>query len=128
MTPKTTTEWRKRKVAELKGPGRLERRTTHTCPVELRENADGSLRLDGYACVTGVAYDVGGWCQETIMRGSFKRTLGEEPDVQLLVNHGVGGSLPLARTRSGTMSLDEDQRGLHVVARLDPEDPDVQSL
>jgi HK97 family phage prohead protease len=114
-------EWRKKKVQDLKG---LERRTFSTEGMELREADDGSLHLSGYACVTGVAYEVG-WYTETIERGAFKRTLSESPDVQLLINHT---GMPIARTKSGTLELAEDERGLKVDADLDPEDPDVKSL
>jgi HK97 family phage prohead protease len=114
-------EFRRQKVANLKG---LERRTFAAADMELREADDGMLHFTGYASVTDVPYDVG-WYQETIQRGAFKRTLGEKPDVQLLINHA---GMPLARTISGTMTLTEDDRGLKVEADLDPEDPDVQSL
>jgi hypothetical protein len=36
--------------------------------------------------------------------------------------------MPIARTKSGTLTLAEDERGLKVDADLDPEDPDVKSL
>lgn len=105
-----------------------ERRTLQTEGLQLRsEGADGALTLEGYACLTGVKYDMGFYSEE-VAPGAFRRTLSEGPDVQLLVNHGMGGSLPLARTVSGTLSLEEDHRGLRVTASLDPEDPDVQSL
>jgi len=118
-------EWRKKKAEALKG---LERRTFSAEGMELREEGDGSLNLTGHASVTGVWYDMG-FYRERIMPGSFKRTLGENPDVQLLVNHG---GLPLARTsragKPGTMTLDEDDTGLAVDATLDPADPDVEAL
>ncbi len=121
-------EWRKAKVANLKG---LERRTFAASDMELRANEDGTLHFCGYACVTGVPYDMG-WYQETIERGAFKRTLSESPDVQLLINHA---GMPLARTSSGTLRLEErttpdvnGKTGLWVDADLDAEDPDVVSL
>jgi hypothetical protein len=36
--------------------------------------------------------------------------------------------MTLARTKSGTMDLAEDSTGLHVTARLDPTNPQVQAL
>lgn len=95
--------------------------------VEIRELSDGTYRFSGYASVTEHPYEVADFT-ETIARGAFKRTLGEDPDVVLLVNHGEGGGLPLARTKSGTMTLMEDARGLRVDADLNPQDPDVRSL
>jgi HK97 family phage prohead protease len=55
--------------------------------------------------------------------------LAEKPDVVLLVQHGRAGTgMPLARTSGGTLSLTEDERGLFLEARLDPEDPDSELL
>lgn len=98
--------------------------------LELREGDDGQLDFTGYASVFDAAYDMyggpaaGGWT-ETVDSGAFRRTLSEKPDVQLLLNHD---GLPLARTKSGTMSLDDDNKGLRVEAKLDPADPDVAAL
>jgi HK97 family phage prohead protease len=103
--------------------GTVERRD-FKADVEIRETSDGGLRFSGYASTTETPYPVGGFT-ETFARGAFKRCLGEQPDVVLLINHE---GLPLARTRSGTMTLSEDTRGLKVDADLDPSDPDVQAL
>lgn len=94
--------------------------------------ADGNpdeLIFDGYSCITGHGYEMYGgapygWTEQ-VMRGAFAKTLSEGADVQLLANHG---GLPLARTKSGTLDLTEDDQGQHVVARLDRSDPDVQAL
>jgi HK97 family phage prohead protease len=95
--------------------------------LEVRNTSDGGMRFSGYASVTEQPYDVGKFV-ETIARGAFRRTLNESPDVVLVVNHGEGGQLPLARTKSGTMTLSEDARGLRVDADLNPDDPDVRAL
>jgi HK97 family phage prohead protease len=92
--------------------------------IELREMGDGALTFEGHASVVEVPYPVQGFT-ETIKRGAFKRALGEQPDVVLLVNHD---GLPLARTTSGNLVLTEDARGLHVMASLDRSDPDVQAI
>jgi HK97 family phage prohead protease len=64
-----------------------------------------------------------------LMPGAFRRTLGEGPDVVLLLGHGdAGAGLPLARTTAGTLSLVEDKVGLFFTANLDPADPDSQTL
>src|ERR1035437_9561901 len=91
--------------------------------LEVREGSD-ALTLTGYASTFEQPYDMG-WYAETVNSGAFKRTLGQSPDVRLLINHA---GLPLARTASGTLTLDTDSRGLHVSATLDPSDPDVASL
>lgn len=111
---------RQAKADQLKG---RECRRVNVSGMELRD-VDGSLNLDGWASVVETTYDMG-WYDETIRRGAFTKTLSESPDVQLLMNHE---GLPLARTISGTLTLAEDVRGLHVSANLDPNDPDVQRL
>jgi hypothetical protein len=118
--PKQGLEWRKKKAKELRGS---ERRTFALNRVELRDNPDGTLHLSGYASVTGTPYDMG-WYSESIKRGAFGKTLAENPDVQLLINHE---GLPIARTGQN-MTLSEDNTGLRVEADLDPDDPDVQRL
>lgn len=122
-------ETRKAKAQTLKG------REVRTMPVtgfEVREASDGSLTMDGWASVTERSYDMG-YYAETIKRGAFGKTLRENPDVQLLINHD---GLPLARTSGptrevgpvGRLTLTEDEKGLRVSAQLDPNDIDVQRL
>jgi HK97 family phage prohead protease len=53
---------------------------------------------------------------EVISRGAFTKTLSETPDVALLLNHK---GMTLARTKSGTLELAEDDTGLHTIARVD---------
>ena len=104
--------------------GTIERRDFTTEDVEIREASDGKLKFSGYASTSETPYSVGGF-EETFARGAFKRCLQEDPDVVLLIEHK---GLPLARTKSGTMTLSEDQRGLKVDAELDPSDPDVRAI
>lgn len=124
--PETLELQRRRRRAEMLKKIR-EQRSAHVGPLELRENDDGTVTLVGLACRTGVEYDLG-WYREIILPEAFRRTLSEDPDVQLVVNHAAGGQLPLARTRSGTMRLALIEEGLSVEADLDDGDPDVQSL
>lgn len=112
---------RKRRADMLKG--REVRRIT-TSHLEVRDNPDGALTLGGYASTTGHAYDMG-WYSETIARGAFKSTLGQTPDVQLLVNHE---GLPLARTTNGSLTLREDDTGLAFDATLDADDVDAKRV
>ncbi|MFE6362967.1 HK97 family phage prohead protease [Streptomyces sp. NPDC057806] len=96
--------------------------------LELR--AEGSeLKLTGYASVFESPYDVYGgppygWT-ELVDRKAFDITLAAKPDLHLLINHE---GMPLARTKSGTLRLAADTKGLHVEAGLDADDPDVQRL
>jgi HK97 family phage prohead protease len=60
-----------------------------------------------------------------IRPGAFRDTLARGADVRLLINHE---GLPLARTKSGTMRLAEDARGLKMEADLDPDDPEAKAV
>lgn len=102
----------------------LETRTVEA-QFEMRDDqASGAPILEGYAATFNVEYDLGTF-REKIDPTAFARTLTNGPDVRLLVDH-VGQ--PLARTKSGTLTLSTDSRGLHARAMLDPADPDVQRL
>lgn len=100
-----------------------ERRMSATV-LEVRDDDADGITLTGYASTFNDPYDMG-WYTETVDPGAFKRTLGRNPDVRMLINHA---DLPLARTTSGTLTLDTDKRGLRVQANLDPSDPDVARL
>lgn len=86
---------------------------------------DGEIRVSGYAAVFGEETNIGGMFTEVIERGAFKSAIERKDDVVFLINHD---GLPLARTRSGTLKLVEDERGLYIEAMLDGEDPDVRSI
>jgi HK97 family phage prohead protease len=118
-----TTEIRGKRIArELEGT--FERRNFTSPDLELREVNSGALRFRGYATTFGDRYEVGDFSEE-IVAGALRRCLAESPDVCLLVNHG---GTPLARTKSGTLTLLEDAHGLNVVAELEPDDPDVEAI
>ena len=97
---------------------------TFPARLELRETAAGAgksvIRLAGYASVTEAPYEMWDWAGkyfEVISQGAFARTLGNSADVALLLNHG---GMTLARTKSGTLRLSEDDTGLAVEADLEP--------
>lgn len=92
-------------------------------PAEIRADSEG-VKVSGYAAVFGEAADIGGYFTEIIARGAFKEAIGRD-DVVFLINHD---GLPLARTRSGTLKLVEDSKGLRIDTVLDAEDPDVKSI
>lgn len=98
---------------------------TLSVPVEIRAAADGSFKVEGYAAVFNQETDIGGIFREVIRPGAFTNALKRGDDVTFLINHG---GLPLARTRSGTLKLTEDDHGLKVSTQLDGEDPDVKSI
>jgi HK97 family phage prohead protease len=96
--------------------------------LEVRATPDGGAILEGYATVYDYAYSIGdvdrGGFMETIVKGSAAKSAAEA-DVRLLINHE---GIPLARTRSGTMTLESDDIGLRVTAQLDPMNPLSASL
>lgn len=106
----------------LSVPAREERQVTG---LELRTDDETGLPvLEGYATIYEYPYSVGGGpaaggFTETIARGAAAKSAGEA-DVRLLANHD---GLPLARTKSGTLSLESDDIGLKVRATLDPMNP-----
>ena len=55
---------------------------------------------------------------ETIASGAFKRSLNSGREVRMFINHN--SDQVLASTRSGTLTLAEDERGLFVEAQLPP--------
>jgi HK97 family phage prohead protease len=95
-------------------------------PLEVRANGD-SARVEGYAAVFGQDANIGGMWIERVQAGAFADTLrvrgvaGAQEDVVFVVNHG---STPLARTRSGTLTLSEDSHGLKMATDLNLSDPD----
>ena len=93
---------------------KIERRTFTVRDVEARQADDGTMRLSGYAAVFNDS-SVPLPFKESIAPGAFRKTLSETPDVRLLVNHE---GLPLARTKNGTLTLTEDDRGLYFSAEL----------
>jgi HK97 family phage prohead protease len=97
---------------------KIERRTYTVQDVETRQSEDGKMRLSGYAAKFNSA-SVPLPFIEKIAPGAFRKTLSETPDVRLLINHE---GLPLARTKNGTLRLEEDMIGL----RFDAELPDTQ--
>lgn len=92
-------------------------------PADIRSEGD-TIKVAGYAAVFGEETDIGGMFTEVIERGAFKAAVGRD-DVVFLINHD---GLPLARTRSGTLTLKEDDKGLYMETELDARDPDVSSI
>lgn len=107
---------------------------------EVRDAGDGQVTFCGYASTTGDSYQVFDWLgeyDETIARGAFGKSLQEQDDTRLLVNHD---GVPIARTKSGTLGLREitdpltdpqgrGQTGLWCEApNLDMANPTVQEI
>lgn len=95
-------------------------------PAEIRAEADGGIKVSGYAAVFDQEADIGGMFREKIAKGAFSDAIGRD-DVVFVINHD---GLPLARSRAGagTLTLREDEHGLYMETTLHPEDPDVKAI
>ena len=113
--------------------------TTQLREVEFREpngpdaTGDGCFTLTGYAAVfnseTTLRDSQFMRMRERIMPGAFHDVLSSNPDVHLLIGHNL--DLPLARTGirgKGGLELSEDDRGLRVFARMNPNITYVRDL
>lgn len=80
-----------------------------TLGVETRAE-DEKRTLAGYAAVFNSDADIGGWWTERISPGAFSDAIGG--DVRALVDHDMGRVI--GRTKSGTLRLAEDSKGLRV--------------
>ena len=88
--------------------------------IEMRAMPDGNT-LVGYAAVFDSPSEPLPWT-EYVRRGAFRKTINDGADVRLLIDHE---GVPLARTKSGTLTLEEDEIGLRVEAQLDEANPDA---
>lgn len=95
----------------------VERRQARLTAAELRQEGDG-FRFDGLAAVfDSPSADLGGFT-EVLERGGFRKLLGTNPDIPMLVNHK--DEYLLATTKAGTMRMREVPEGLKVEADLAP--------
>jgi HK97 family phage prohead protease len=90
----------------------VERRDIHVQDFEMR--SDG-MSFSGYAAVFDSPSQPLPFT-EVIAAGAFKRTLTRRNNIRMLLNHDT--SRVLGTTRSGTLRLHEDSKGLHVEADL----------
>ena len=100
-----------------------EKRSIAYTNLELRELGDGNTFV-GYAAIFDSPSEPMPFI-EYVRKGAFSKTLNDGADVRFLIDHE---GVPLARTKSGTLSLIEDERGLRVEASLDPMNPDAQRV
>lgn len=102
-------------------------------PLEVRDTGDiSTFQVGGYAIVWDQPYFYGSATNsaddalftEYCRRGMTTKTLAEG-DQRLLSEHG---GMALARTKSGTLSLREDDHGLYMEATLDAANPTSAAL
>ena len=98
----------------------MERRFTDIAPTHIRSAAfvrtiGSNAVISGYAAVwynatlDGCEYELGPGLVERVTPGAFSRSIRSD-DVRALLNHDP--SALLGRTKSGTLTLSEDGRGL----------------
>jgi len=94
--------------------------------LELRamDNGEDDWTVRGYAAVFDSPSEPLPFT-EYVKRGAFKKTIKDRSDVRLLIDHT---GVPLARTKSGTLILTEDDKGLFMEANLDPANPDAVKI
>lgn len=105
--------------------GLIERADKVTFDAELRADDNGNT-IRGYAVRWNTEAD-GLSFREQFAPGAFTRSLEQGTPVYLLVNHDAD-MVPLASTKSGSLRLAQDDRGLAIEAELDPANPRAQEL
>lgn len=73
-------------------------------------NESEAPKIEGYAAVFNSRTLIGDFFEEVIEQGAFSRTLSENGDIRALFNHNWDNVL--GRTKSGTLKLEEDSKGL----------------
>lgn len=109
-------------------PGVERRYVESSLRVEAEERAEGDAaapKIVGHASVFDewtTLYEGRYWIYREIVRpGAFSRAIKKKQDVRALFNHD--SNFVLGRTKSGTLSLEEDAKGL--LSRITP--PDTQA-
>lgn len=96
----------------------IERRTITVEGLEVRTaNEDGSIPFIGHGAVFNKRASIAGIFEEQMSPGAFAKTI-READIRMLINHDP--NLVLARTKSGTLRLSEDRKGLLTEADMSP--------
>ncbi|WP_051844205.1 HK97 family phage prohead protease [Streptomyces sp. NRRL S-813] len=96
--------------------------------VRAKQGTSGVSTIEGYASVTESPFEMWDWLgpySEVVRTGAFAKTLAENPQVQLLLNHG---GLAMAYTKAGTLRLSEDTTGLHMEADVNTGRSDVSDM
>ena len=86
------------------------------CSPEIRINreSDDSPVIEGYAAVFNEWTSIGGFFDERIARGAFKKTINES-DIRALMNHDPNYILGRNKADPSTLALKEDRKGLFTV-------------
>lgn len=100
----------------MKKMPKKEMRTFDITNLTTREGDEGNQNvISGYAAVFNSKTVIGDWFEEIINPGAFSKAIAGG-DVRALFNHDWGNVL--GRTKSGTLKLEEDERGLKFEVEL----------
>jgi len=103
--------WRKSKEKK-ESTMEIEVRQYPITEIRVQRDSGKPAQIIGYAAVFNApSEDLGGF-REYIAPGAFSRTLKEGADVRALYNHDP--NYVLGRTKSGTLELSEDKKGLRI--------------
>jgi uncharacterized protein len=103
-------------------------RRAYSTKFEVRAKAGSTVEIEAYASIYEEPYEMFDWYgeyTEIVRQGAGKKTLSENPQVQLLENHS---GLSMAYTKAGTLKLSEDSTGLHWLATVNTSRTDVRDL
>jgi HK97 family phage prohead protease len=118
LDPAPARAWLQRQADSIKDERhnmtKVEIREMQVQDLEVREAGNGAV-FSGYAAVFNSDSEPLPFVEQ-IRPGAFQRTLGARNNVKMFVNHD--DTMVLASTRSGTLRLSEDGRGLRAEADL----------
>ncbi len=86
--------------------------------------SDGQKKIECYFAVFNDVYEWAHNCTETIDRHAFDETIND--DIRALINHDT--ALVLGRTKSGTLTLSVDDKGLKGTIIINEQDQDALNL
>lgn len=88
-----------------------ETRTFDITGLQTRDGTENeSVLISGYAAVFNSKTSIGSYFEEVIAPGAFSKAISDNGDIRALFNHDWNNVL--GRTKSGTLRLVEDNRGL----------------
>lgn len=87
-------------------------------------SANDDLFIEGYFSVFNSEYPLWEGASEIVKPGAFTNSVSG--DVRALINHD--SSLVLGRTKAGTLTLQQDERGLWGSIRINRDDVDAMNL
>lgn len=90
---------------------KMEKRTVDITNISTRTKEDEPVKISGYAAIFNSRTSIGDFFDEIIMPGAFDRSISaSDADIRALFNHDW--DKVLGRTKSNTITLREDEKGL----------------